>query len=437
MFTIGMGNPSFAASTINVEDAEKACSSGNVEGCGNLSVFEFEAGNIENAKINAKKACDGNAMRGCNVLALILKNSDISEAKQLFEKACEKDHIKGCINLGILEYEKGNKKAAMKALKKSCDREDFFGCDRLGLIENEMGNKDEAKKLFKKACEGNEKIGCTNLGVSEHTSGNKVEAERLWKKSCNAGDPSACRYFENILNDKANLYEQSCSQNDMSACYNYGLIRVKRKDPENLVLQVFQKACDGNELRACDEIKSVLTKACVNRRLKLDRDCYTQGPVQRLSSGTSIIPSIRVHNDSCDKREKQTLQGLGCADVGDLEAKRGNFNEAEKIYKDGCTGHTNNEGCSGLVCIGYQKMNQKKEAEAKKLFKIACDNSKTKTESLPGSEGCFAIPTPPSGNYNKKNFSELIEKAKRDMVDKEAQCIKNWERAWGPKLVGN
>lgn len=417
-----------------IESLEKECAAGNVESCGNLAKSELEAGNHDNAKDHAQKACDGGAMRGCTVLGLLLKTQDQSEAKRLFKKACDSKYTRGCFNLGLLEYDGGNKEEAKKVFKDACGSGDSLSCDRQGIIEKESGNKETAKALFKKSCTAGDTVGCSDLAVSEYNEGNKAEAERLWEKACDGGDQTACKNLENILNEKARLYEHACESGDMTGCYNYGLVREKRKDDKPFVLEVYQKACNGGENRACDAIKQFLTRSCIQDRLKEDQECYIDGPTSQTSAGVSITPRVRLQTESCNKKAKQLEQGLGCSQVGDFEAKRGNIEEAEKIFRDGCNKQTNS-GCGGLVCIGYIKMNQGKESEAKRLFKTACDFSSSKPGSYEGAayEGCTAIPKPPIGHFNKQNYSKMVQQAIKEMPDKESQCRSKWQSAWGPK----
>jgi TPR repeat protein len=427
---IALSHLSPAAEVFSVEEAEKACLAGKPEQCGNLSKLELESGNLANAKDHGKKACDGGAMRGCVVLGIILKKSDKSEATRLFKKACDTNYAKGCINLALLKYEDGDKSEAKENMKKACDQGDALGCDRQGALENELGNKKEALSLYKKSCDQGEMLGCTDQGSMEYSNGNKDEAERLWQLACSNREKNACEKFDSYLDEKIRLYQFACDKGDLSGCYNTGLALTKKDnafEEKNNILQIFQKACTGGEKRACDEIKRFLTKECINWNLKADRECYVDGPIERMSAGTSIIRRIRVHNESCDAKAKQAEKGLGCSNVGDFEAKGGNYLDAEKIYSEGCN-KTNSTGCGGLVCMGYMKMNQKKEAEAKRLFKQACNFSETSpgTHDAKGYEGCTAIPIAPRN-------PKLVQQAIQAMTDKETECKKNWSRAWGPK----
>lgn len=419
---------SYATEEFSVEDTEKGCRSGNMEQCGNLSKLELESGNLINAKDHAKKGCDGGSMQGCIVLGVIFMKTDKSEAIRLFKQACDAKNTKGCINLALMKYDSGDKNEAKDLLKKACESGNAFACARQGVLENAMGNKKEAFELYKKACDGGEMLGCSDRGSAEFSNGNKDEAERLWDQACKGGEKRACEKLNAFLDEKIHLYQFACNKGDMSGCYNSGLALEKKADDNEAkghILEVFQKACTGGEKRACDEIKTFLTSDCIKRRLKADIGCYVDGPTEKISAGSSFIRRVRIQSESCDAKAKQVEKGMGCSKVGDFEAKSGNYAEAEKIFAEGCT-KTNNEGCGGIVCVGYLKMNQKKEAEAKQLFKIACSFAETTPGSYDSNayEGCTVFPDSPNKKFNQKPLNDLTER--------ESTCKRNWSQAWGP-----
>lgn len=410
---------------VSVEQAQQLCNVGNMQGCADLSAFQLDAGNKTEAKHLAKRACDGNSMKGCNVLGLIAKlDVNVSEAKSLFKKSCENKNYRGCVNLAIIYYEKGDRSEAKKLTKQACDGGEMVGCNSLGQLESEAGNKAEAKTLFKKSCDSGLVIGCTALGVSENLDGNKPEAEKLWAKSCEDGDANGCKNLEDVITQKMQLYQVACTRGDVSSCYNYGLARQQLPIPidfglteEDQILGLFQKACAGGEQRSCNEIKKYLTKNCIEHKKRADQECYKPGPVKS-TGGTSIRSFVRITSSECDAKLKQAELGLGCTKVADLEAKRGNYDEAEKIYSDGCKSEKNKNGCDGLVCIGYLRKKQGKQVLAQKLFKQACDNAHYVAGSL---DNCVST---------KK--SELpAEIINREIKKVEDACSARWQKAWG------
>lgn len=420
-----------ANESAGVEQAKQLCSTGNLQGCADLSAFQLEAGNKAEAKQLAKRACDGGNMRGCNVLGLIARSEvDVSGAKSLFKKSCENKNYKGCLNLAILYYEKGDKTEAKKLTKEACEGGEILACDSLGQLESEAGNKANAKILFKRSCEAGLVAGCTALGVSENLDGNKSEAERLWTKSCDDGDANGCKNLENVITQKMHLYQSACSKGDMSSCYNYGLVRQQLPisidsgaTEEDQILGIFQKACVGGEKRGCEEIRKYLTKLCIERKKQSDRECYKQGPVKS-TGATSIISMVRINNPSCDAKLKLAELGLGCTRVGDLQAKQGNYDEAERIYSEGCISEKHHEGCDGLVCVGYLKARKGDQVGAKKLFKQACDYAHYVAGTL---ENCAS----------KKTKSKLpAEIVKGEIKKAEEACAARWQRAWGVSALG-
>ena len=216
----------------------------------------------------------------------------------------------------------------------------------------------------------------------------------------------------------------------MGGCYNYGLVREEQPLPseayfveKDQILGAYQKACKGGESRGCDAIKKFLLKTCIKRQEQQDEDCYKNGPTGG-SGGVSITSIVRVHNQSCDARLKQAELGLGCVEVGDLEAKQGKYAEAEKIYKESCTSETNSDGCKGLVCIGYQKMKQGDKKLAKEYFKRGCEIA----HSVPGWMAICEEGSP------KKGRQRLPAEIRNGEIKKgEEECDRGWDQAWGPQ----
>lgn len=228
---------------------------------------------------------------------------------------------------------------------------------------------------------------------------------------------------------------------DLEACYKYALVREERRDDPGLILQVHQKACDGGEQRSCESIKRLMRNQCISYRLhpNNDPDCYPtfeEVVQQSLNAprgyGVSTQKRPRKNTESCNQHLEWAQKAEGCSALGDYEAKLGNLKDAESIYMAGCNEKTR-EGCPGLVCLGYIKMNEGKKSVAWQLFKQACRHSEIKDKnpspynsgkSYDGKsyEGCEVIKANP--NY----LAHLI----KSMPEKEESCKREWSSSWGP-----
>ena len=214
----------------------------------------------------------------------------------------------------------------------------------------------------------------------------------------------------NCLNAKMQHFGELCESDDANACYNRGLAQEEydlsfnssQEDP--WLLQWFQKGCDKKDEKNCAAIKRVLIDKCDRENISIDR----------------------------------------CSLLGDYEAKQGHYDEAEKIYKNGCDMPAdeikNHDACKGLVCIGYMKINRGEQKVGKSYFKKACESTCIHHIQLgidiggDGTcDGCQVIPSAPPHSHWKNGFLQnKIKEAMTAMPDLEKACKTNWSRASGP-----
>lgn len=245
------------------------------------------------------------------------------------------------------------------------------------------------------------------------------------------------------LSMKDSYFSDLCDWGNGSpeACYKYAMVREERRDDINLILQTHQKGCEGGEQRSCDSIKRIMTNQCIGYRLhpNSDPDCYPtfdEMVQQSLNSprgyGVSHQQRPRKNNEACNQKLEWAKKAEGCRALGDYEAKRGNFKDAETIYKAGCNGKTN-EGCPGLVCLGYARMNEGKKSLAWPLFKQACSYAEIKKKDpspydsgksydAKSYEGCEIT------KANPTYYSHLV----KSIPEKDESCRSEWLRSWGP-----
>ena len=258
-------------------------------------------------------------------------------------------------------------------------------------------------------------IGCSSL--------NDEPRQATETRLTNFDYSAHCYGEKTCLTRKDNYFSRACDQGSAQACYEYAMVREERGDDLILILQVYQQACDKGDQQSCKAIKRLLTSQCVKGRThpQYDSKCYetfeemaerTKG--QSKNTGVSYHKRIRKNTEACNSKLEEAQKGLGCSSVAEYEAKRGNYIEAEKIYKDGCNA-TNIEGCLGLLCFGYIKMNQGAKKEALALFDQACKYDEQ------SSEGC----------YHKTNPKYFLRSLK-EMPEKEKSCLSDWQKSWGP-----
>jgi uncharacterized protein len=84
-----------------------------------------------------------------------------------------------------LKRKNGNLDEASIFYKKACDGGEMLGCVSAGVVADQQGNSAEAYKLFNIACDGNNTSGCFFLGDKEHNRGNLDKALQFHIKACN------------------------------------------------------------------------------------------------------------------------------------------------------------------------------------------------------------------------------------------------------------
>lgn len=98
------------------------------------------------------------------------EKGDYQKAGQLFQKACDSGNADGCYNLGLLYVNgrgvKQDYQKAVKLFKKDCDSGNAEGCYNLGVsYNNGKGVKQDfytAKQYYGKACDLGLQLGCDN-----------------------------------------------------------------------------------------------------------------------------------------------------------------------------------------------------------------------------------------------------------------------------------
>ena len=175
---------------------EKACDSGNPEGCHNLGNIyhdrypRIKVKDYTKASEYYEKACNAGYTESC------------SKRFQLLEEICNHNNAFGCNELGILYYKgqsvKQDYNKATQFFEKACNGNNATGCNNLGFLYDDLyNNQIKAKQYYEKACNGNNSAGCNSLGLLyEHD--NQVKAKQYYKKACDLGNNSACQSYENI-----------------------------------------------------------------------------------------------------------------------------------------------------------------------------------------------------------------------------------------------
>ncbi|MDP1830095.1 MAG: tetratricopeptide repeat protein [Archangium sp.] len=220
---------------------ERACRGGDFLSCANLAGKHHAANDAEKAARAAERACEGNAGRGCTLLAmlasdgaaglsmerelpllekavalgeplaktllatnLIKAGKDLSRADTLLSQSCEEVAM-GCVLLGHLHDGVDARlpkdaARARAAYEKACATE-VFECNELA---NFLGPKEQARarELYSRACDAGNGTACLNLGSrfekGEGVERNLTHARDLYRRACDTDEPEGCVALESL-----------------------------------------------------------------------------------------------------------------------------------------------------------------------------------------------------------------------------------------------
>lgn len=95
---------------------------------------------------------------------------DFDAARSFYQQGCDLGDPLGCLNLGIMCRNKNEEKRALSLFEKACNGNNLRGCALLGvmLAGGEGGAKDatRASTLLKQACSGGDDSACLVLDAS-------------------------------------------------------------------------------------------------------------------------------------------------------------------------------------------------------------------------------------------------------------------------------
>ena len=133
------------------------------------------------------------------------------KANELLDKACKSGNMEGCWALGLMYSVSGEKDAITKAkelYEKACDGGYMEGCHFLGDMYNTIDSgiepdKAKAKALYEKACDGGYADACFVLGfmydLGDGVQQDKAKAKAFYKKACDGGATfNACALYKRL-----------------------------------------------------------------------------------------------------------------------------------------------------------------------------------------------------------------------------------------------
>jgi len=195
---------------------ERACESGDAEGCTELGFMLMEGMLVERADgrslAASQRACELGSGLGCNNAFVMVRDGrgtkrDDAELRRLADRACELGDGEGCFLSAAVHGEpiggELDQKRSNTALDKSCKLEFGMACSVVAnrLLEGSFGYaQDEARgvKMMARACETNSGDAC-NVVAGWMAGGERglvrdvEKALGLFARACELGDEEGCQ----------------------------------------------------------------------------------------------------------------------------------------------------------------------------------------------------------------------------------------------------
>ncbi len=342
-----------------------ACKMGSSYGCTGLAWLHLSG---EGAPKDEKKAvemleqqCRGGYQPACATLGLMYAEgiggrTDAAKSEELLRTACNGGVPKACYKLGTTYWydddddddDDARRKVAFEYFQKACAGAYGHGCQRVGSAYLEglvvARNPSRGLQYHQAACELEIGDACHSLGVmfaqGENVAEDSAQAFRYFELGCKYGDPPSCNmlglhYLDGHLVDK-NLDEAghyfflACIGHEAQACYHLGRMAATGQGGivkgEQRALKYLRKACDGNWIEACVELRFY------GRYVTFRPDTETE--------------KLAIFQKACDEGNMQ-----GCHDLGTLcslgTSEVMDYAKAAAMFQKACAAGVS-ESCADL-----------------------------------------------------------------------------------------
>lgn len=147
---------------------------------------------------------------------LFVIGSCSSKSKTKLSKKCSHNDIKACFNLGMKEYEDGEKELASAYFEKGCRLGHNKSCDYFLTGNLKKSRIRDSVKYYERECRSTNVYTCTVLGRIYYNLGNQDKGDLFYKRACDNGDPSACAFLGHQMkkkdkpDDEMKYFERAC-----------------------------------------------------------------------------------------------------------------------------------------------------------------------------------------------------------------------------------
>lgn len=246
---------------------QRDCDGGAMTACSDLAgIYAAGLGVAQSDTLAAEffqRACAGGEKGACMRLARLYSYGscgvpmDAARGVQIFQRACEGGDMQGCAGLADL-YSAGMMPPGLEGCRCTVP-EDSTMCEG-GARANEacaMRNEVRAAELYQQACDGGYMRGCLALAAILSSTESCVQRDfddgyYTWDSPCIDLPPNVALAVE--------LFQRACDGGEMGACNQLGQMYTWGFDgmhstgvPRDIVrgLQFLQRACDGGDISGC------------------------------------------------------------------------------------------------------------------------------------------------------------------------------------------
>ena len=282
------------------------------------------------------------------------KEKEIREAVKFFKSKCEKKDGKACFWLG--EYFELNKKkpenelAMSIYLQKGCDYGHGQSCFKVGVYF--QNDPKLMFEFFQKGCKHGHARSCFNGGVL-HEANKRLDLARL-------------------------MYTKACEKNYGSACFNLGNYS-KGIGEYNQAITYFKKACENEQKKGCSALEE-LKKSEMKEKL----DTYANSCEEsNISNCRLLVAELESQGYILEAKKKielncNTNKSIMCSDLGQLYRKQNDWENAKKFYKIACDELKEKSSCHNLGAYYFKsyefKLGKEFLSKACRLgFTVSCE----------------------------------------------------------------
>lgn len=237
---------------------------------------------------------------------LILGSCSSSRNKTRLSKECSHNNIQACFDLGLKEFDEGEKELASAYFEKGCRLGHNKSCDYFLTGNLKKSRIRDSVKYYERECRSANVYTCTVLGRIYYNLGNEDKGDLFYKRACENGDPPACAFLghqmfkKEVPEEEMKYFERACvleteTRRERKKTPLYCLAAgnsFARHDKPNIAGKYYEMACKYSY--SDDETELYKKLAC-------SRSGFYQENPDHLTMGVGYLQSKCLSQDQKDR----------------------------------------------------------------------------------------------------------------------------------------